>query len=258
MKIAAVIPVRYASTRFHGKPLALFQGRPIVQHVFEAAQKASLIDDIFIATDDERIEEVCKKMGAKVVQTDPKHRCGSERVAEVSQNISADILINIQGDQPLIASRTIDQVASVLVNEKDLKMSSAASSFETVEQFLNPNVVKVVTDLNGIALYFSRYPLPFRNQIWKKTNNWSDLFGSYSIENLKEMNVKHHLGIYGYKREILEGYRVWHPTRLEKEEDLEQLRALEHGIRMKMVHAKENSPSIDTPEDLKKLNEAVQ
>ncbi|MBI4040378.1 MAG: 3-deoxy-manno-octulosonate cytidylyltransferase [Deltaproteobacteria bacterium] len=256
MKITAVIPVRYWSSRFPGKPLANFRGKSILEYVYQQVVAATLIDDIFVATDDERIEKAAQAFGAPVFKTRSEHRCGSERVAELAQNIGSDIFMNIQGDQPFISASVIDQVASVLINEPTLEMSSAATPFRNVEDFLNPNMVKVLCDQQDTAIYFSRYPVPFKNSGWKKSKNWSDYFGAYGLPDLENAAVKKHIGIYGYRRSVVAKYLEWHPSFLEVQEDLEQLRAIEQGVRIRMVFSSQDSPSIDTPSDLEKLHGA--
>lgn len=255
MKVTVVIPARYASSRFPGKPLALIGEKPMVQHVYENASKATLVDEVFVATEDNRIEEVVKSFQGKVVMTKSSHATGTDRMAEVAQNFSSDIFINVQGDEPFISPVLIDQVASALINSDQVQMSTARISFKTKEDFINPNVVKVLCDQDGLALYFSRYPIPFRRKIWNETQNWQMLFQSYELGDIHKMGVQKHLGIYGFRRNTLLEFSKWAPTPLEQQEELEQLRALEHGIRLKVVSTTHESIAVDTPGDLKKVNE---
>lgn len=255
MKVTVVIPARYASTRFPGKPLALISGKPMVQHVYERASEATLIDDVFIATEDNRIQEAVRSFGGRVVMTSSQHQSGTDRMAEVAQNVSSDILINVQGDEPFISPALIDQVASQLINSESTQMSTAQIAFKNKEDFLNPNVVKVLCDQEGFALYFSRSPIPFQRNIWRENPGWIHFFEAHSLEKIQKSGVHKHLGIYGFKRQTLLNFSHWMPTALEKEEELEQLRALEHGIRIKVVTTQHESWAVDTPDDLKKVNE---
>ena len=255
MKVTVIIPARYASTRFPCKPLVLISGKPMVQHVYERASQATLVDDVFIATEDNRIEEAVRSFGGRVVMTSSRHQSGTDRMAEVAQNVSSDIFINVQGDEPLISPALIDQVASVLINSDVAKMSTAQISFKTKEDFLNPNVVKVLCDQEGTALYFSRSPIPFQRKTWRENPEWPHFYEAHSLEKIEQSGVHKHLGIYGFKRQTLLDFSRWMPTALEKEEELEQLRALEHGIRIKVVTTQHESWAVDTPDDLKKINE---
>lgn len=246
MKVTVVIPARYGSTRFPGKPLADILGKPMIQHVFERASQASLVDDVFVATDDRRIEEAVRSFQGKAVLTPPHLRTGTDRVAEAARSLSSDIFINVQGDEPFISPKLIDQIASSLISDSTLKMASAGISFHIchpregggLKSFLNPNVVKVLTDRDSFAIYFSRHPIPFLKEGWKEDG----------------VPAKKHIGIYGFRRETLLQFAQWEPTPLECQEGLEQLRALEHGVRIKIVPTEEESIAIDTPEDLNKCH----
>jgi len=237
MKVTVVIPARYGSTRFPGKPLVDISGKPMIQHVFERASQASLVDDVFVATDDQRIEEAVRLFHGKAMLTRSDLNTGTDRVAEVARNLSSDIFINVQGDEPFISPRLIDQIASSLISDPKIKIASAGISLKTKESFLDPNVVKVLTDRDSFAIYFSRYPIPFLKQGWKEDG----------------IPAKKHLGIYGFRREALLQFAQWEPTPLECQEGLEQLRALEHGVKIKIVPTEEESIAIDTPEDLAKI-----
>lgn len=255
MKVTVVIPARYASQRFPGKPLALIGSKSMVQHVYERASQATLVDDVWIATEDNRIAEAVKTFEGKVIMTSSKHKSGTDRMAEVAQNVASDIFINVQGDEPLISPLLIDQVASALINTENVYMSTAKIAFKDQKDFINPNVVKVLCDQEGFALYFSRYPVPFRRHVWNLKKDWQFLFDSYTLLDIQHMNVYKHLGIYGFKRNTLLKFSSLEQTLLEKEEELEQLRALEHGIKIKVVTTTHESLAVDTPEDLKKINE---
>lgn len=259
MKVTVVIPARYGSTRFPGKPLVNISGKPMIQHVFERASQASLVDDVFVATDDQRIEEAVQQFHGKVILTRSDLETGTDRVAEVARNFSSDIFINVQGDEPFISPKLIDQISSTLISDPHIKMASAGISLKTKDSFLDPNVVKVLTDRDSFAIYFSRYPIPFLKQGWppsERPGRWDDYFQAYSFEEVQKTNVKKHVGIYGFRRETLLQFAQWEPTPLECQEGLEQLRALEHGVKIRIIPTEEESMEINTPQDLNKLSDA--
>lgn len=257
MKVTVVIPARYASSRLPGKPLAKIGSKPMVQHVYERASQATLVDEVIVATDDRRIQDAVQTFQGKVVLTSSDHTCGTERVAEVSQSISSDVFINVQGDEPLISPKLIDQVASVLINEKNVQMASAKVAFNSVGDFLNPNVVKVICDDKDFALFFSRYPIPFKRKSWNETKDWNKLFQSYSLATIQNLGVYKHLGIYGFRRELLSQWSQWPQVSFEIEEELEQFRALQHGIKIKVLTTTYESVAVDTTQDLEKVNELL-
>jgi len=231
-RAAAVIPVRYQSSRFPGKPLALILGKPMIQRVYEGVREARLVDRIVVATDDERIQEAARSFGAEAVLTSRDHSSGTERVAEVVQVIDNNIIINVQGDEPLVTGGLVDGLVEALQDE-EVKMASLMARVFELELMVNPNINKVVTDQDGFALYFSRAPVPHQA---------SDFFFQ-------------HIGIYGYRRDFLLEFAKMKPSRLESLERLEQLRALEHGHRIKMVEAPDRILSVDTPGDIIKVEE---
>jgi 3-deoxy-manno-octulosonate cytidylyltransferase (CMP-KDO synthetase) len=257
MKVTVIIPARYGSTRFPGKPLADISGKPMVQHVYERASQATLVDEVFVATDDRRIEEAVEAFHGKVVLTSKECRSGTDRMAEAARNFSSDVFINVQGDEPLISPKLIDQIAASLISDPQTRIVSAGISFKSREDFLDPNIVKVLTDRDAYAIYFSRYPIPFLKQAWQKSahsqKRWDDYYSEYSFERLGESAVKKHLGIYGFKREELLKFSQWEPTPLECQEELEQLRILEHGGKIKIVPTDQESIAVDRPEDLAKI-----
>jgi 3-deoxy-manno-octulosonate cytidylyltransferase (CMP-KDO synthetase) len=225
------IPARWGSTRFPGKPLHLIAGKPLVQHVWERCQECREVDDVIIATDDARIAEAAASFGAKAVLTAPDHPSGTDRIAEAARSFPDHrTIINVQGDEPLISPALIDELAMVLRREPQVKMITAAAPIHEDSQVTDPNIVKVVFDVNGDSLYFSRSPLPFVRSV--------------------EAGVRHyrHLGIYGFQRSFLFQFVTWPPSRLEQTECLEQLRALENGTRLRVVLTDELSPGVDTPE----------
>lgn len=239
-EVAAIIPARWASTRFPGKPLVKLRGKPLVQHVWERARRAKLVDRVIVATDDMRIAEAAFEFGAEVALTSHKHPTGTDRLAEVAKNLkSAAIVLNVQGDEPDIAPSTIDRLARALQDDPALGMVTAANPITTAGDIRNPNVVKVVTDLAGRALYFSRSVIPH------------DRDASGGVKYLR------HQGIYGYRRRVLLDFVGWKPTALEQAEKLEQLRALEHGIAIGVIVVRRGSVGVDVPGDLAKAARAL-
>jgi len=239
-EVTAIIPARWASTRFPGKPLVKLRGKPLVQHVWERAQRARSVDRVIVATDDMRIAEAAFDFGAEVALTSPKHPTGTDRLAEVAAKLkSAPIILNVQGDEPDIAPSTIDRLAKALQDDPSLGMVTAANPITSRADIANPNVVKVVTDLGGRALYFSRSTIPH------------DRDGRGGIKYFR------HQGIYGYRRKVLLDFVKWKPTPLEKAEKLEQLRALEHGISIGVIVVKRASVGVDVPADLAKAARAL-
>ena len=230
--ILGVLPARWASTRFPGKPLHAIAGKPLIQHVWERCRQCSMLDEIVVATDDARIMEAVFAFGGTAVLTAADHLTGTDRIAEaVRAAPHATHIINIQGDEPLIDPALIDQLATAIINEPGLDMATAANSLDSGDPAISdPNIVKVVTTLDGRALYFSRSPLPyFRNSV-------------------AGLPVLRHKGIYAYRREFLERFVSWPPSPLELAESLEQLRALEHGAAIKVLLTADNSPGVDTPQ----------
>ena len=233
MSAVAIIPARWASTRFPGKPLAMLAGRPLVRHVWERCLRAKKISRVIVATDDMRIAEAAFDFGAEIALTSPKHPTGSDRLAEVAKKLSGvSIILNVQGDEPTISPRLIDRLVADMEKNPRAEMVTAATPFADAAAVANPNNVKVVTDRLGHALYFSRSAIPF------------DRDGAGLAKPL------HHLGIYGYRRAFLLRFVKWKPTPLEQAEKLEQLRALEMGARIRVVLTKDRSIGVDTPEDL--------
>jgi 3-deoxy-manno-octulosonate cytidylyltransferase (CMP-KDO synthetase) len=249
MKITAIIPARYASTRFEGKALADILGKPMVQRVYERTAKASLVSEVIVATDDERIFAAVKAFGGRVEMTDKGHETGTDRLAEVAARSDADIIVNVQGDEPLIEPAMIDEAIRPMVDDPALLMATLKTRIKSLHDFLSPNVVKVVTDGEGNALYFSRSPLPnFRDK-------WNDLkdekFASGRLLCYK------HVGLYVYRRDFLLQYAQMSPTYLELAEKLEQLRVLENGCRIRVVETEHESIGVDTPADLEKVVERL-
>ncbi|MDR6605520.1 3-deoxy-manno-octulosonate cytidylyltransferase [Pseudomonas synxantha] len=246
-----VIPSRYASTRLPGKPLLLIAGKPMIQHVWEQASKSSA-ERVVVATDDARIIEACKGFGAEVVLTREDHNSGTDRLAEVAMKLGLApdaIVVNVQGDEPLIPPSVIDQVAANLAAHTEARMATLAEPIEDVDTLFNPNVVKVVSDLNGLALTFSRSTLP-----WAR-----DAF-AVNREQLPEgVPYRRHIGIYAYRAGFLQDFVSWGPCWLENTECLEQLRALWHGVRIHVADALIALPAgVDTIEDLERVRRLLE
>ena len=234
MRVAGVIPARYRSKRFDGKALALLGGRPMIQHVYEKARRASRLAELVVATDDERIANVIQGIGGKALMTSPDHPSGTDRVAEAAAAIEADVVVNIQGDEPFISAKAIDQAVEPFLEREDVQMTTLMRTIEDEETLRDPNVVKVVVDRDGFALYFSRSPIPFARR--------SERFQAYE-----------HIGLYAYRKDFLLAFARLAPTELEYTEGLEQLRALEHGYRVLAVATTHHvGVSVDTPADLAK------
>jgi len=239
VKIVGIVPARYASTRFPGKALAPIAGKPLIQHVVERCQKAKSLSEVIVATDDSRIAEVVKKF-CRVEMTRPEHPSGTDRIAEAAARCTCDAVVNIQGDEPLIDPAVIDAVASALAQNE---MATAATPVKNPAEYDNPNVVKVVVNAAGRALYFSRRTIPYLREAAS---------GSVS-EQLAAFPFLKHLGIYGYRRETLLRLVKFPVSPLENAEKLEQLRALENGIPMAVVTVAYDSVGVDVPEDVAKV-----
>lgn len=243
---AIVIPARYGATRLPGKPLRILQGKPVIQHVYECALR-SHAEEVIIATDDVRILEVAETFGAQALLTSPHHRSGSDRLAEVAtlQSWSDEkILVNLQGDEPFTPPAILDQVAQDLAQHPDAAISTVMTPIETTSQLLDPNLVKVVTNRQGYALYFSRAPIPWQRESWPHN--------PYQAPPLKSLELFYrHIGIYAYRVGFLKQFVNNPPSPLEQAESLEQLRALWYGHAIHVTLSKEKpGPGIDTEEDL--------
>jgi 3-deoxy-manno-octulosonate cytidylyltransferase (CMP-KDO synthetase) len=236
MKVLCVIPARYASTRLPGKPLAMIAGKPMIQRVYERALLAKKPEKVLVATDDTRVEDAVKAFGGEVMMTSSQHPSGTDRLAEVALNFpKVDVIINVQGDEPLIPPEVIDDLAEVFEKDPTLQMATVRSKMSE-QDYDNPNAVKVVTNLNGFAMYFSRSLMP------------------YPRIKPDDYTVYKHIGIYAYRREFLLKFAALPPTPLETIESLEQLRALENGIKIKVITNNFTGIGIDTKEDLAAAN----
>jgi 3-deoxy-manno-octulosonate cytidylyltransferase (CMP-KDO synthetase) len=243
MSFSVVIPARYGSTRLPGKPLLDIAGKPMVQRVWEQAAKSEALE-VLIATDDKRIAEAAEKFGARVCMTSPDHLSGTDRLQEVAAQMAWEddhIVVNVQGDEPLIPPALINQVALNLANHAQAGIATLCEDIQTLEELVNPNTVKVVTDVRGMALYFSRATIPWPREDFMQEATRMPQGGGWS----------RHIGIYAYRTEFLRRYVTWQPAPLEQLEQLEQLRALFNGVGIHVARALESVPGgVDTEQDL--------
>ena len=242
MKTVVIIPARYKSSRFEGKPLALIAGKPMIRRVYERSMSAEHVTDVVVATDDQRIMDVVSGFGGKAVMTSGKNRSGTDRAGEAAAVLGMapeDIIINVQGDQPLLDPRCLDQLVKPFSSEKDVEMSTLAFKIKDPGEITNPKDVKLVFDRNGWALYFSRSPIPFGR-------DGGERFDTYK-----------HLGVYAYTRRFLDKFRSLPEGTLERIEKLEQLRVLEHGYRIRVVVTEYDSPEVDLPGDIPRIEKKL-
>ena len=239
--VVGVIPARYAASRFPGKPLALIQGRPMILWVLEGARRSKRLDRVIVATDDERIRAVVFAAGGEVVMTDSGLPSGTDRVFAAIRGIAADVVVNIQGDEPLIQSEMLDELIAPMLEDATLEMATLGHSISTSD-LNNPNSVKVIMNTKGDAIYFSRFPIPY--------SRGPAVPGA-------EVCLKH-VGLYAYQRHFLETFCATAPSALELGESLEQLRALDLGARIRVVKTNHRSQGVDTPEDLAKIEDQLQ
>jgi 3-deoxy-manno-octulosonate cytidylyltransferase (CMP-KDO synthetase) len=236
LAIVAIIPPRYASTRLPGKALADLDGRPMIEHVYRRASAARIVSEVIVATDDLRIATRVHDFGGKVRLTKATHETGTDRLAEVAASLDCDIVVNVQGDEPLIDPRAIEELVAPFVADRSIQMTTLYRRIHEPAELTNPNVTKVVIDRGGFAMYFSRAPIP---HLRDPRGGWPPLYK--------------HIGLYAYRRSTLLVLASLEPTPLERTESLEQLRALEHGIRIKAVETRYESIGVDTPEDLEQV-----
>jgi len=240
--VIGVIPARYSSTRLEGKVLADICGKPMLAHVWERAKQALLLDDLIIACDDERVAEAAREFGAKVVLTAKGHISGSDRIVEVVNPLEVKIVINIQGDEPLIHPTMIDNVARALLDDDSLSMATIMKKIEDLKLVHDPNTVKVVVDKNNFALYFSRAAIPFLSP----------------NSEIKDPVYYKHIGLYGYTKDFLFTYKNMPVSYLEKIERLEQLRVLAEGFKIKVLETKYDTIGVDTLEDLERVKKYLE
>jgi 3-deoxy-manno-octulosonate cytidylyltransferase (CMP-KDO synthetase) len=239
--VLAVIPARQASTRFPGKPLAPIAGRPMIQHVVDRVRQARTVSRILVATDDEKIKAAVEAFGAEAILTRRDHATGTERVAEVAVHVSADIYVNVQGDEPLINPGTIDLVVSAMLEENSIQIATPCIIITHQNDIMDPNIVKVVRDFDSNALYFSRAPIP-----WVRNADGA----------LAPLHMKH-LGLYAYRRDALLEYATLPPGALERIEQLEQLRWLENGFHIEVVETDFDAVSVDVPADIQRVEQLL-
>lgn len=242
MDVIGVIPARYSSSRFKGKVLADILGKPMLQHVWERAKQSRVLDDLIIACDHEAILKAALKFGAKAVMTSKEHTCGTDRISQVVNPLDVKVIINIQGDEPLVHPMMIDNVARALLENSSINMATLMKKIEDAAQVVDPNVVKVVVDKNNFALYFSRAPIPY-------------LAPNAQID---QVTYYKHIGLYGYTKDFLFSYKNFPPSDLELTEKLEQLRVLAEGFKIKVIETKFDTIGVDTPEDLERVKKELQ
>ncbi|HOK10011.1 MAG TPA: 3-deoxy-manno-octulosonate cytidylyltransferase [Candidatus Hydrogenedens sp.] len=242
-EVLVVIPARYGSTRFPGKMLANLCGYPLVYYAYRQAKKATCATEVLVATDDKRIKEALEPLGVPVVMTRADHASGTDRIAEVAEKRTEGIIVNVQGDEPLLPPECIDATVQPLLQNDNIQMSTACRPLNDPEQIQNPNVVKVVCDKNQLALYFSRSPIPYIRDAEQQQN----LDGIYW----------QHIGLYVYRREFLLHISKYPQTPLEKLEKLEQLRVLEHGYSIAVIPTDYEAVGVDTPEDLIRVEQIL-
>jgi len=247
LRVAAIIPARFASTRLPGKPLSLIHGWPMVRHVYERTRRSRTVDEVVIATDDERVMNAAAAFGGRALMTSPACATGTDRVAEVSKQMGADIYVNVQGDEPMIDPAQIDSAVNALMNDPEAAISTLSLSLRRFEEMMSDAVVKVVTDARGHALYFSRSPIPHARTPERTPEAAARAAIAAGV-------ARKHVGLYVFRREALATFAALSPSPLEPLEQLEQLRALHHGmtIRVEPVDG-EGTIAVDTPEDLERV-----
>lgn len=240
-KVLAVIPARQASVRFPGKPLANIAGRPMIQHVVERVRQAESVDRIVVATDDEGIKKAVEGFGGEAILTRRDHRTGTDRVAEVAAHVAAEIYVNVQGDEPLVDPGTIDALVAAMLEDASAQIATPCSAISQTNDIMDPNIVKVVRDFDGNALYFSRAPIP-----WVR-------------ETSETAAVKHwkHLGLYAFRRDALLEFPTLPPGELERVEQLEQLRWIENGFHIAVVETEYDAVSVDVPADVARVEKLL-
>lgn len=244
MNVVGVIPARYSSTRFEGKIIADILGKPMIQHVYEKAKEASSLEDLIIATDDDRIIKVVEEFGGKAVFTSPGQPTGSDRIAEVVNPLDVRVIVNIQGDEPLIRPKMINDLAGALLEDESIVMATLVKKIDNAKEINNPNVVKVTVDKDGFALYFSRCAIPYVRMHHARHASHDTVYYK-------------HIGLYAYTKDFLFTFTNLPPLPLERSEALEQLRALEYGYRIKTVETEFDTVGVDTQEDLEKVREIL-
>jgi len=254
MGVIAIIPARFASTRLPGKPLLDIGGKPMVLHVVERAARASTVSRVIVATDDSRVMEVVTNAGYEARLTSGQHRTGTDRLAEVAESVDEDVIVNVQADEPMIDPGSIDAAVKPLLEASDVVMATIAEPLDRPADALDPGVVKVVVDKSGYALYFSRAPIPFPRE---RVQNYGTIANALDANGELDPMFLKHTGLYAFRRSFLLRYASLTPTPLEQRESLEQLRALEHGYRIRVVKVEAKSIGVDTVEDLARVRELM-
>ncbi|NWF75325.1 MAG: 3-deoxy-manno-octulosonate cytidylyltransferase [Nitrospirae bacterium] len=249
MTAVVIIPARYDSTRFPGKLLYPLKGKPIIQYVYENSKQSDLAQDVIIATDSRTILNEVNAFGGKAVMTDIKHPSGTDRIAEVAASLNYDIIVNVQADEPLIRPEMIDEVITLLEDSR-ASIGTLANKIDNWEEILDPNTVKVIFDKDWFAIYFSRAPIPYHRDEWR---NLSEIQNS----KFKIQKIYKHIGIYSYRKDILLSLTKMKQTPLEKIEKLEQLRAIETGLKIKIKETIFKTHGVDTPEDLERVEKCL-
>jgi 3-deoxy-manno-octulosonate cytidylyltransferase (CMP-KDO synthetase) len=234
VRTAIVIPTRYESKRFPGKALVKIDGKPLIEHVYRQARKVRGVERVLVATDDQRIQKSVEEFGGEVVMTSAGHKCGTERVAEAAESLEAEIIVNLQGDEPRIDPRSIEQVIAAMAGNPELPMATLKTPIRDQSDLDNPNVVKVVTDQNGLALYFSRSVMPHQGRG-------------------RDLCAYKHIGVYAYRHDFLRQFAGLEQSELEKIEKLEQLRALENGFKIMVVQTEHDSIAVNTQKELEQV-----
>jgi 3-deoxy-manno-octulosonate cytidylyltransferase (CMP-KDO synthetase) len=256
MSAIVLIPARYASTRFPGKPLTLLKGRPVIQHVYENSLRSRLSADAIVATDSETIFETVLSFGGKAVMTSGDHASGTDRIAEAAASMDHDIIVNVQGDEPLIRGEMIDEVISLL-DDRAASIGTLAKRVTVWREIFDPNVVKVVFDAEGFACYFSRAPIPYHRDLFgAEAERYGIAEGIYA-DRSSEFFIHKHIGIYSYRKDVLAALSAMPPTILETLERLEQLRAIENNFRIKVRETFFETMGVDTPEDLERIEKCL-
>lgn len=249
----AIIPARYASTRLPGKPLLPLAKIPMIMHVVERASRARLVGRVIVATDDQRIADAVCNQGGEARLTSPLAASGTDRVAEVAATLDVELIVNVQGDEPLVEPSTIDAAIEPLIEDPELQMSTTSEPIVSVDDVFNPSVVKVITDSRGFALYFSRSPVPYIRPVERLA-----LEASLRRDPALLSNYRKHSGLYAYRRSFLQQFAGMEPSPLEKLEALEQLRALENGIRIRVVRVAHRSVGVDTEQDYERVKRMIE
>lgn len=250
--VVGMIPARYASTRLPGKVLLDLAGKPMIQRVYERCGQAELLDDVLVATDDERVRDAVEAFGGRVEMTGCDHCSGTDRLAEVAERLDCDIVVNVQGDEPMIEPEAIDAAVEPFLSDDDLQMGTIATRIDDLEEHLDPAAVKVVIDADGWALYFSRAPIPYFRVGPGEAQ--PDAPRRHPVSGMAPLK---HIGLYVYRREMLLWYSGLEPSALERTEGLEQLRVLEAGRRIRVVVVDYSPIGVDTPEDLERVREML-